>query len=325
MSARALVAARGALAHPLVDVRCCVCGASAGEVVASGQDYEYETTADVFQVKRCAGCGHHYVSPRPATEDLGTIYPADYYAYRFIENLSPLARRTKAFLDGRKVRAWLQETPVRTPRFLDVGCGDGWFLRILHDQGVPKDCLWGVEIGDAPIEQLRRDGFQGRSGTIEAVDLPAGSFDLIVVLQVIEHVSDPEAVLQKLARLLAPGGVLILETPNLRSADFHLFRRGYWGGYHFPRHWNLFTEDSLGRLLARTGLRLTSTAYLPAPTFWVYSLHHLVKYEWGFRQAARFVDPLRNLPAVGAAAAFDLLRAKLGFRTSNMRAVIRRS
>jgi 2-polyprenyl-3-methyl-5-hydroxy-6-metoxy-1,4-benzoquinol methylase len=294
-------------------------------VVASGQDYEYETTADVFQVKRCAGCGHHFVSPRPATEDLGTIYPGDYYAYRFIENLSPLARGTKAFLDRRKVRSWLAEAKVPAPRFLDVGCGDGWFLRLLHAEGISKDRLWGVEIDRGAIDRLRADGFQGRVGTIEAADLPASSFDLVVMLQVIEHVSDPAAVLAKLRSLLAPDGVLILETPNLRSLDFNLFRAGLWGGYHFPRHWNLFTEDSLARLLAGAGLRLVKTAYLPAPTFWVYSIHHLVKYRWGFRRAARFLDPLRNLPAVGAATAFDLLRARLGFRTSNMRAVIRRS
>jgi hypothetical protein len=57
-----------------------------------------------------------------------------------------------------------------------------------------------------------------------------------------------------LAKLLAPGGILIVETPNTKSWDVKLFRRGYWGGYHIPRHWNLLSAATLKRLATELDL-----------------------------------------------------------------------
>jgi 2-polyprenyl-3-methyl-5-hydroxy-6-metoxy-1,4-benzoquinol methylase len=318
-----------ALASPqqctLAAVPCGLCGAEGGSVVATGRDYEYETTADLFTVRRCDRCGHHYLSPRPVTADLPLIYPAHYYSYDFIERMHPLARAAKRALDSRKIDGWLRESSSPSPRFLDVGCGEGWFLHLLHARGVEKARLWGVEIDRKIVQKLQRAGFQARSGLLEEIpDLPEDSFDLIVSLQVIEHVSDPAAMLETLARLLAPGGALILETPNLDSLDFRIFRGRYWGGYHFPRHWNFFTPASLSRLAAGAGLRVDRVRYLPAPTFWVYSLHHLVKYALGWKRVARCLEPFRNLPLLAGAIAFDRLRAALGFSTSNMQLVLRR-
>jgi 2-polyprenyl-3-methyl-5-hydroxy-6-metoxy-1,4-benzoquinol methylase len=308
-----------------MDVSCCVCGSHDSKVVATGQDYEYETTTEIFCVQRCTSCGHHFLNPRPATGDLSVIYPPEYYSYNFIETLHPIARRLKFFLDSRKVMKWLNDAQRKISTFLDVGCGEGWFLQLLHSRGLQKEHLWGVELDRSVVIRLQKEGFQARQGQIEDIpDLPNNYFDLIVSLQVIEHVAYPPAVLQRLAQLLTPGGVLILETPNLDSWDFRLFRSGYWGGYHFPRHWNFFTPESLSRMLLPLGFEVVRIRYLPAPTFWLYSFHHVVKYKFGLTRLSRVMRPFNDLPFLGLATGFDMFRAALGFKTSNVQMVSRK-
>jgi 2-polyprenyl-3-methyl-5-hydroxy-6-metoxy-1,4-benzoquinol methylase len=324
-STRLLVIVKSSLRCKTLDVPCCICGSKEAEIVATGQDYEYETTADVFSVKLCASCGHHFLSPRPVSEELPVIYPPDYYAYSFIANLSPLARSLKYFLDSRKIARWLRDAPANTLKFLDVGCGEGWFLGMLHSRGLDKANLWGVEVDPIVVNKLEKDGFQARQGQIEEIaDLPESYFDLIVSLQVIEHVGNPPAVLGRLARLLKPGGVLVLETPNIDSLDFRLFQNRYWGGFHFPRHWNFFTPKSLRAVLTPLGLEPVRIRYLPAPTFWLYSFHHVIKYKFELPRLARLVHPFVNLPLLGLAMAFDMFRAALGFKTSNVQMVSRK-
>jgi O-methyltransferase involved in polyketide biosynthesis len=136
------------------------------------------------------------------------------------------------------------------------------------------------------------------------------------------YVSDtPVAgMLSGVARGLAPGGVFAVETPNLESLDARLFRERYWGGYHIPRHWHLFTPGSLGRLLAEQGLEVTSVRYQTGHSFWMYSVHHWLRYGEPPRpRLARWFDPFRGLPFLAAFTAWDRLRAALGFRTSAMR------
>jgi SAM-dependent methyltransferase len=145
------------------------------------------------------------------------------------------------------------------------------------------------------------------------------------MFHVIEHVDDPAAVVKKVASWLAPGGVFALETPNLNSYDARLFKPSYWGGYHIPRHWNLFTPDSLFELLRRAGLEPCKVLYQTGHSFWLYSFHHTLRYGKRPRpRLARWFDPLRSLPALALFTGFDKLRAALGCRTSAMLVLARK-
>ena len=219
--------------------------------------------------------------------------------------------------------SWLCEVEASPVRFLDVGCGDGGFLRLLHQYwDVLKTHLWGTELYPNLVRDLHEEGYHASKGRIEEMDdMPTGGFDLIVMTQVIEHVADPGAVIRKLAELLDFSGSLISETPNVDSFDQRLFKRHYWGGYHFPRHWNLFSLETLGRLLEKSSLKTRKIRFLPAHVFWIYSLHHILKYSAGMPRVAPFLDPIKNPYLLALPTALDLLRAGLGFRTSNMQIV----
>ncbi|MBS1996008.1 MAG: class I SAM-dependent methyltransferase [Cyanobacteria bacterium SZAS LIN-2] len=306
------------------DVCCGVCLASEGENFASGKDFEYDTTGDTFNMRRCGRCSTVYLCPRPTVEELERIYPPNYYSYNYATRINPLAVKAKDFLDASKSKKWLSYVKVKEPRFLDVGCGNGRNLAIMHKLGVPREKLWGVEVSREVIARLKAEGYNGVYGMIEnaAAELPQGSFDLIVILQVLEHVSDPRAVMACLAGLLAPGGVLVIETPNTASLDASLFKKRYWGGYHFPRHWNLFHTESLKRLADDFNLEVRAINFLPAQTFWIYSLHNLVKDKFQCDWLTRLFDPFQNLLLLVLFTSFDIVRARLGFKTSNVQMIL---
>ena len=70
-------------------------------------------------------------------------------------------------------------------------------------------------------------------------------YDLIIMLNLIEHVTDPKNVMQNLKKLLFKGGLCLIKTPNTKSLNFRLFKKIYWGGYHSPRHFNLFNYENI--------------------------------------------------------------------------------
>lgn len=307
-------------------VSCGVCASDDFSEITDGKDFEYQTTGDVFKIVECRECGNWYLNPRPAKEELSIIYPPDYYAYNYAETVHPLAVKAKDFLDRQKSKVWLKYVSTDKPVFLDVGCGDGRYLRMLHQLGVPKNQLYGVEMSDQVIDRLNKEGFNGYAGRIEDVEphLPHGLFDLIVSLQVLEHVESPLEMMKSVAKLLRPGGVLIIETPNTKSFDVRLFKQKYWGGYHFPRHWNLFDEKTLRKMAEESGLEIVEFNYLPSHSFWIYSLHHVFLDKFDSPKIAKFLNPFRNIPLLALFTGFDLIRSKAGFRTSNIQMIARK-
>ena len=172
---------------------------------------------------RCRACGHLYLNPRPLASDLAVIYPSNYYAFAGPGN--PLVARLRRRWEGGKVRLYRELVGEGPRRLLDVGCGNGRFLSLLRDFGPPEWQLVGVEFDAAAVAQCRALGFEAHAGRVE--DLPAsdGSFDAVIMLQLIEHVEDPVAIARSVHRLLRPGGVFIIETPNLGGLDYRLFKK----------------------------------------------------------------------------------------------------
>lgn len=304
---------------------CGICGADRHRPYASSADYEYNTCRNEWTFVECLDCGTVYLNPRPAADTLSTIYPANYYSYNYDQRINALAVRAKEWLD-RRMLAWIVGLLGRSPRtYLDVGCGNGRYLEAVASLGTPRGQIYGLELDAAVVERLRGAGFQVELATLErAVSLPEGRIDLITLFSVLEHVASPAAVLERAARLLAPGGLLVAEVPNPRSTNARLFRNRYWGGYHTPRHWNLFTLEALSSSAARAGLSLRTYRRTTGHAFWLFSLHHYLRYERGWERLARWLHPARCLPGVAVATAFDLVRARWGGETDNTLVVFER-
>jgi SAM-dependent methyltransferase len=299
-------------------VDCPLCQGDAADCFAEGYDYELESCRNRWRFVQCRRCGHLWLDPRPAVEALGVIYPSHYYAYDFAHRIHPIALRGKAWLDARRLAAIRRRLARPPTTYLDVGCGDGRFLRAMERLGIPRDLLFGLELDHRIATRLREEGYQVECARVETSTLVAdASLDLITMFHVIEHLATPVETVAKLARWLRPGGILALETPNRSSLDARLFRRTFWGGYHFPRHWHLFDAAGVVGLIRQAGLRPVGVRYQTGHSFWLYSIHHWLRYgPWRMPRLARAFDPIGALVPLVIATGFDKVRAAMGFPTS---------
>ena len=305
----------------LVETRCALCGADAGELEASGPDFEYATAANEFHFVRCRVCDHLYLNPRPASGDLGVIYPSDYYAFSGVKN--PLVARLRRRWEGSKVRLYRELVGEGHKRILDVGCADGRFLGLLRDFGAPGWEPVGIDIDPEAVEQCRAQGFEAHLARMEEFDAGAGGFDAVIMLQLIEHVDDPVRICERVFDLLKPGGHFIVETPNLAGLDYRGFRGRWWGHYHFPRHWNLFSTEALHRMLTERGFEIVRTDALISTSAWTISLHNFFLDRGYPDWVVRFCS-YQNPALLAVFVAVDWLRARLGQPTSNQRVVARK-
>lgn len=251
---------------------CCLCGVEDADPVAVGEDFEYRTSPDTFVAMRCRRCGLVYLNPRPAREELSRIYPPTYHAFDFTPEKFGLAHRVRSWLEARRLLSYCEGLGERA-RILDVGCGDGFHLQLLKEHGRPGWQLEGVDASEQAVAAARQGGLHVHLGTIETAGLENDAYDLVLLIATIEHVADPPGVLRAAARLLRPGGRAVVVTDNTGTLDFRLFGDRHWGGYHFPRHWNLFNKPSLARLAEQAGLQVAKLGTVVSPVNWVYSIH----------------------------------------------------
>ena len=306
----------------LVETGCVVCGSDAASPEARGPDFEHDTVPGEFSFVRCDGCGHLYLRPRPSTADLGVIYPADYYAYA--SDGPAFAAGLRGMREARKVRLFRRAIGEGARRVLDLGCGNGRLLSLLRQHGGPEWELAGIDFSEGAVEQCRARGFRARATRVEDFTEEDGTFDAVIMIQILEHLEDPRRTLARVRALLRPGGALILETPNVGGLDYRLFRGRWWAPYHFPRHWNLFSTTSLGRLLRETGFEVVRSEQLINTSSWIVSLHNWLADRGWPRRLVRlfhFQNALLLSPFIG----IDLVRRRLGLSTSDQRAIARRA
>jgi SAM-dependent methyltransferase len=211
-----------------------------------------------FDMVACSACGALYVGQDPGTIDFEALYGEAYYTGGsdavFADYVGQeAARRAHA----RRKLWWLRTLPPRIPRtgrLLDVGCAAGFFLaeaRAFYE-------VQGVELS-AWSSAYARDRLQLPviTGTLAQAALPAAHYDVITLWDVIEHVADPVPLLAEAARVLKPGGRLVLTTGDWGSA----YARARGAGWHLmtpPWHLTMFNRATLQRAAERAGLRVVA-------------------------------------------------------------------
>jgi SAM-dependent methyltransferase len=236
--------------------RCAACGSA--DLVAhlrvagdAGPDGLIPTTdrfgTALADIVRCERCGHRQVEPMPSAATLGEAY-ADAASEDYVEEEAgqrETARRALA-----RIEAHIPPSHNGGGRrLLDLGCWVGFLLVEARERG------WetvGVEPSAFASGYARdRLGLDVRTEDLLTADLPAGHFDAVVLGDVVEHLPDPGAALERIARLLRPGGIVWLALPDAGSVVARRLGARWWSV--IPTHVQYFTRGSLRTLLEGRG------------------------------------------------------------------------
>jgi 2-polyprenyl-3-methyl-5-hydroxy-6-metoxy-1,4-benzoquinol methylase len=246
-------------------VNCVLCGGESSWLFSAHDGLR--TTDQPFSMLRCGDCGLFSLSPSLTPEEALGHYPADYQPFRSMlgAQLHPWAR----WLERRhwQLRCRAVECFHRGGALLDVGCGAGRFLDVMRWTG--RWQVAGVEVHQEAVGQCRQElGLVIHQGDLSTLDLPSETWDVVTMWEVLEHLPNPIAALEAVARILKPEGVLLLSTPNAEAWQATLWGK-WWAGWDIPRHQYVFTGSTLEALLARTGFRVVKRLHLPAERFFM--------------------------------------------------------
>jgi dolichol-phosphate mannosyltransferase len=176
-------------------------------------------------------------------------------------------------------------------RTLDIGCGSSVIIQSLNN-------AVGMDVNPGKLRFLRRYGIPLLRGSAFALPFKDGSFDCVINSQVIEHIPFDDALFSEMWRVLAPGGTLIIGTPDYATRGWRIIEPLYGhlipGGYK-DEHITHYTRDSLSRILIGQGFVFEETAYI---------LRSELIMRWGKPLAAATTQPASvtsNAPAAAIA------------------------
>ena len=227
---------------PGVEIDCVVCG--------SGDRRPFRRR-DSYKIVRCAGCGLRYLSPQPAPAQLTDLYTEEYYVSVDSRERGYDGYVTEAENWRRTFRDRLGDLPAMPGKLLDVGAATGFFVE--QARVVGWDAV-GVEPSEWASAYARDElGVDVRTGTLEEMRFPDGTFDVVALWEVIEHLPDPLVTLAEIRRVLKPRGRLVLSTPDAGSLAARLSGRWWLGWRKVPEHLFFFDRQNLDRLLVGAG------------------------------------------------------------------------
>jgi 2-polyprenyl-3-methyl-5-hydroxy-6-metoxy-1,4-benzoquinol methylase len=316
---------------------CPLCGSRARSVLHAGlRDYAFRIAPGDWELQRCGECECAYLDPRPdaatiarayaryythgdGTQDpvlvrfgrgiasaylnhrYGTAYPDALAGGQYLAALVP---RIAVSLDAGYARH-LGPPSSEDARLLDVGCGNGAFLQLAAQMGWSAE---GIDFDEVAVAAARAAGCNAIQGNLENLPFAKGRYRHVTLSHVIEHARDPLALLGQCFELLAPGGRLWLETPNLRSFGHGVFGAS-WRGLEPPRHLVLFDRRSLAGALARAGFTGVEFRAHPGVTVFMWEQSRMIA-----RASGRSAPGLRNRllasrPGMVAAELYETLRS----------------
>lgn len=241
-------------------MNCTTCGSSAIGVYLR---------SDVGEILQCTSCKAVFLSPERQETAAESLYSQDYFiereGYFFHDGVvDGSGQESPHVADFRAGLALIEAHALPSRSLLDVGCATGSFLSLAQAKG--WECR-GVEVSAFAAARAReRTGCEVFCGKLEDVPFGSGSFDVITMWDLLEHLSEPLQGLERARRLLKPSGLLLVNTPNENSLLRQVARLLYRGSggwitapvnrlYH-RYHLHYFAAETLTVLFRRAGFEL---------------------------------------------------------------------
>lgn len=217
-----------------------------------------------FEYFECINCGTLQISEIP--KNIGAFYPDNYYSlssklslkdkllfrlrdYIFYYNFpSFLVNKLKVKMSNLSLEAFLKLNPGKSLKVLDVGCGEGKFLKSIHQLGFKN--IAGI---DPFALREQEKPFPIYKKSLENLE---GKYDIITFNHVFEHVEDVNETLKICYHLLNKNGKIIIRVPVKDSFAYELYREN-WIQWDAPRHFQLLTKKAITMLTEQNNFNLT--------------------------------------------------------------------
>ena len=206
------------------------------------------------RVLKCADCT--FIFLEQSNKKLNAYYSEKDYRKKFGPNIKKTSSPQEIFETylpfQKEIIKEIASIIKPNMKILDIGCSTGHFLHSI--KGLAKTRV-GLELNKQAVSFIkRRLGFKVYSEPIERAKIKEGPFDLITVLQTLEHVPKPISFLKNVSRHLKPTGYLYLELPNIEDALLSIYKNQSYAGFYFREpHVSYFSKGTLKRLVESCG------------------------------------------------------------------------
>lgn len=245
---------------------CPLCGGTHLKRVMTCTDFY--ASGEQFDVFSCEDCGFTFTQDVPVEAEIGRYYETpDYISHSDTKKgaMNTLYHQVRKYMLGRKARLIAKESHRKSGRLLDIGTGTGYFAATMAQRG------WKVEAIEKN-EQARvfaKQHFGLEVMNEEALqELEPGSFDVITLWHVMEHLEHLDRTWERLYELLSDRGKLIVAVPNCSSYDAEKYRE-YWAAYDVPRHLWHFTPVTIQQWASKHGFVMAARHPMPFDAFYV--------------------------------------------------------
>lgn len=212
--------------------------------------YRLPETEDTY--RRCHSCSVVFLDHPP--QDQRAHYETVFYEEGYTGKNHDYSYRLRM----------LDEHVGRKGSLLEIGCGDGVFLKQAQKAGWR---VQGVEPSERAVLVARSHGVPVTHGTLD--DVPRTEpFDCVTMYHVLEHVPKPKEALARIYSLLKPNGILVLELPNPYSIDYLYSQKLLRKSISYPHHLYLFPAQLVRKMLTSAGFRIRTTAYSKSASPW---------------------------------------------------------
>ncbi|MBN8657024.1 MAG: class I SAM-dependent methyltransferase [Anaerolineae bacterium] len=225
----------------LETAHCPICGPSAQAVLR----YSFAP----YKVVACSNCGLNYLSPRLTQEAILKLYKDEAY---YNSNISGQGYDEYMEISDNWVKTFTlrlkQVAPYKSAgKALDIGCGPGYFLTAAQKLGFD---VYGLDPSDYIVAQAQKTwGDKVQLGLIESANYAPESFDLVVAFDTFEHIYDPKKFLSAIHKVLKPGGVLAITTPDPTSTLSKISGKN-WVSYKLPEHVFYWSPETIRKVLS---------------------------------------------------------------------------
>ena len=255
-------------------MRCPICRQGHTHVVFRSYDDRYGFPGQ-FDLVKCYNCGHKFLDCVLASIKLTELYTSYYPRRSFdIGKSKPHVEKTglRSWIDGINCSAfrWIP----KNVSVLDIGCGFGESLGYHVNRGCT---VYGVEADENIRRVADKYGYNVHVGLFNPDMYQVEYFDYVTMDQVIEHMVDPIETLIGVAKILKPGGIAVLSTPNANGWGVKTFKNR-WINWHSPYHIQFFSKNSIRLAANKSGFKIIKILTLTSSEWLLYQWVHLFSF-----------------------------------------------